>query len=240
MPYRIYETLGREENKKVNRGITMLNHSQAEPMGILKDVLCQVGVTNIIYKFLILDMPIDRDAPILVGQGFLYTFGGIINTPERILSTFDGIGHLTFQAARSTLRTEESNSDNEKEYGIKRNQFGAPMYGPKPVAYLNYNDPAYLSLALQAVINPFNKICVWKKANSFLGSLHVPLQHVDWKPNYKGCYTNEKEAKGKWRAKIRLTDPYGNIYMQGFTTKKTSRKLSNHHKLSDIMSPNCL
>ncbi|GKC11915.1 hypothetical protein Tco_1008697 [Tanacetum coccineum] len=69
------------------------------------------------------------------------------------------------------------------------------MYGPKPAAYLSCNDPAERSLALQAVINPFWKINVWKKAISFLGSLPLPLQHVDWKPDYKGCYTNEEEAK---------------------------------------------
>ncbi|GJV96979.1 hypothetical protein Tco_1548556 [Tanacetum coccineum] len=33
MPYRIYEQLGREEMKKVDRGITMINHTQAEAMG---------------------------------------------------------------------------------------------------------------------------------------------------------------------------------------------------------------
>nr|GEZ90557.1 hypothetical protein [Tanacetum cinerariifolium] len=31
MPYRIYETLRREEMKKIDRGITMINHTQAEP-----------------------------------------------------------------------------------------------------------------------------------------------------------------------------------------------------------------
>ncbi|GJR14596.1 hypothetical protein Tco_0797248 [Tanacetum coccineum] len=41
MPYRIYKQLGREEMKKVDRGITMINHTQAEAMGILKNVLCQ-------------------------------------------------------------------------------------------------------------------------------------------------------------------------------------------------------
>nr|GEV22339.1 hypothetical protein [Tanacetum cinerariifolium] len=41
MPYRVYKELGREELKNVNRGIKMLNHSKAEPMGLLKDVLCQ-------------------------------------------------------------------------------------------------------------------------------------------------------------------------------------------------------
>ncbi|GJX26719.1 hypothetical protein Tco_0233015 [Tanacetum coccineum] len=94
------------------------------------------------------------------------------------------------------LRTAESDSDNKEEYEIKRNKFGAPTYGLKPAAYMNCNGPAERSLALQTVINPLRKISVWKKAVSFLGSLPMQLQHVDWKPDYKGCYTNEEEAKG--------------------------------------------
>nr|GEW07604.1 hypothetical protein [Tanacetum cinerariifolium] len=43
MPYRIYETLGREEMKKIDRGITMINHTQEEVVGKLSNVLCQVG-----------------------------------------------------------------------------------------------------------------------------------------------------------------------------------------------------
>ncbi|GJU49595.1 hypothetical protein Tco_1219150 [Tanacetum coccineum] len=114
-----------------------------EPMGIFTNVLCQVGVTTIIAKFLILDIPIDRDAPIVVGRGFLYIIGGIVNTLERLFSTFDGIFHQTFHATRSDVqRTAKSDSDDEEEYEIKRNKFGAPMYGPKLVAYLNCNDPA--------------------------------------------------------------------------------------------------
>ncbi|GJY74461.1 hypothetical protein Tco_0478892 [Tanacetum coccineum] len=79
MPYSVYKELGREELKNVNRRIRMLNHSKAEPMGLFKDVLCQVSVTTIIKKYLILDMPIERDTPILVGRGFLYTCGSILN-----------------------------------------------------------------------------------------------------------------------------------------------------------------
>nr|GEX20743.1 hypothetical protein [Tanacetum cinerariifolium] len=80
--------LGREELKNVNKGITMLNHSKAEPMGILKVVLCQ------------------------------------------------------------------------------------------------------------AVLNPFRKVCVWKKVVSFLGSLPVPLQHVLWKPGYTGVSTKRRKVMG--------------------------------------------
>ncbi|GJX56694.1 retrotransposon ORF1 [Tanacetum coccineum] len=101
MPYRIYEQLGREEMKKVDRGIIMINHTQAEAMGILTNVLCQVGITTLIAKFPILDIPIDHDAPIVVGQGFLRMIGGIVNTPERLFLTFDGFCHPTFCAARS-------------------------------------------------------------------------------------------------------------------------------------------
>ncbi|GJW31509.1 hypothetical protein Tco_0051541 [Tanacetum coccineum] len=149
MPYRIYEQLGREEMKKV-------------------------GVTTLIAKFLILDIPIERDAPIVVGRGFLRMIGGIVNTPERLFSTFDGFCHQTFRAARSN-----------------------------PAPYLNCNDPDEQPLAIQTVTNPFRKISVWKKAVSFLGSLRVPLKHVNWKPDYKGSYTKEKEATGQWVADIK-------------------------------------
>ncbi|GJY94347.1 hypothetical protein Tco_0510708 [Tanacetum coccineum] len=177
-----------------------------------------VGVTTLIAKFLILDILIDRDSPIVIGRGFLRMIGGIVNTPERLFSTFDGFCHQTFRAARSdVMRNIESHSDDEEEYQIQRNKFGAMIYGPKRAPYLNCNDPAERSLAIQTVTNPFRKISVWKKAVSFLDSLR------------------EKEATGQWRAEIRLTDPYGNIYLQGFTTKKTDLKLSKSHKLSDIM-----
>ncbi|GKC45569.1 hypothetical protein Tco_1063291 [Tanacetum coccineum] len=135
------------------------------------------------------------------------------------------------------LRTAESNSDDEEEYVIKRNKFGAPIFGPKPAPYLNCTNPEDRSSTRLTVTNPFRKISVWKKAVSFLGLLPVPLKQVNWKPDYKGSYTKEEEAIGQWHTEIRLTGPYGNIYLQGFTTKKTDQKLSKYHKLSDIMSP---
>ncbi|GKC54726.1 hypothetical protein Tco_1077471 [Tanacetum coccineum] len=179
--------------KKVGRGITMINHTQAEAMGILTNVLCQVGVTTLIAKFLILDIPIDRDSLILVGRGFLRTIGGIVNTPEILFSTFDKFCHRTFREARSdVMRNAKSDSDEEEEHEIKRNKFG-----PKPAPYLNCNDPAERSLAIQPVTNPFRKISIWKKVISFPGSLPVSLKHVNWKPDYKGSYTKEEEATGQ-------------------------------------------
>nr|GEW29034.1 reverse transcriptase domain-containing protein [Tanacetum cinerariifolium] len=106
---------------------------EAEAMGMLNNVLCHVGVTTIIAKFLIQGIPIDRDAPIVVAQGVLYTIGSLLNTPEKNFSTFDGICHQTFRAVRfDVLRTIENDSNDEEKCQIKRNKFGASIYEPKP------------------------------------------------------------------------------------------------------------
>nr|GEU49627.1 hypothetical protein [Tanacetum cinerariifolium] len=44
------EKLGRKEMKKVDRGIIMINHTQAEAMGILTNVLCQVELCHEFYS----------------------------------------------------------------------------------------------------------------------------------------------------------------------------------------------
>ncbi|GKE73633.1 integrase, catalytic region, zinc finger, CCHC-type containing protein [Tanacetum coccineum] len=117
MPFRIYVQLGRDDMKKVDRGIMMINHTQTKAMGILTNVLCQVGVTTLIAKFYILDILIDHDSPIVVGRGFLRTIGGIVKTPERLFLTFDGFCHQTFRAARSdVMRNAESDSDDDEDY----------------------------------------------------------------------------------------------------------------------------
>ncbi|GKC59625.1 hypothetical protein Tco_1087223 [Tanacetum coccineum] len=117
------------------------------------------------------------------------------------------MGFVTKPATRSdVMRNAESDSDDKEEYEIKRNKFRAPIYGPKPAPYLNCNNPDERSLAILTVTNPFRKITVWKKAVSFLGSLPVPLKHVNWKPDYKGSYTKEDEATGQWQVEIRLKE----------------------------------
>nr|GEW19621.1 hypothetical protein [Tanacetum cinerariifolium] len=91
-------------------------------------------------------------------------------------------------------------SDDEEDYQIKRNKFGAPIYGPKPTPYLNCNDQYERSLAIQTVTNPFWKISIWKKVVSFIGSLPVPLKNVNWKPDYKTMGTHDDDG-GSLRSK---------------------------------------
>nr|GEZ46939.1 hypothetical protein [Tanacetum cinerariifolium] len=76
------------------------------------------GCNHNIAKFIILDIPTDRDTPLLVGRAFLHTCGGILNTIDIITSTFDGICHQTFRAAKTSLDTTESDNDDEEEYAF--------------------------------------------------------------------------------------------------------------------------
>nr|GEV08140.1 hypothetical protein [Tanacetum cinerariifolium] len=162
------------------------------------------------------------------------------DTGETFLN-FNGVYHQTFRATRSdVIRTVKSDSNDKEEYEIK-NKFGAPIYDLKPAASLNCHDPTERLLALKAVINLFRKISVWKKTVSFLGSLPVSLQHVSWKPDYKGCYTNEEEAKGHWRTEIMVTDPYGNIFTMGGNDDEVrssrSKRSRQNETVEDVLLP---
>ncbi|GJS12270.1 hypothetical protein Tco_0369066 [Tanacetum coccineum] len=115
IPYKIYEQLGRDDILKEERNITMINYTEAKVTCRLVNVLYQVGFTTLSAKFLILEIPVDWDAPIVVGRGFLDTIGGNIDIPYRIFTTFDGLTRQTFRAARSKkIRTAESDSDDKR------------------------------------------------------------------------------------------------------------------------------
>ena len=59
MPYRIYAELGRDDIQKIEKGIIMINYTEGEAMGMLLNVLYQVGFTTLTAKFLVLDILID-------------------------------------------------------------------------------------------------------------------------------------------------------------------------------------
>ncbi|GKE20811.1 agenet domain-containing protein [Tanacetum coccineum] len=217
IPYRIFEELWREHVKPVSHNVSILNHYEVEPIGMLKDVLCQVGVTTVLASFLILDMPVGRTVPIIVGRSFLHTCRGIINTLKGTTSTFDGVCHQKFYVAEIQNNGEESDSDDEEEYYLKRDEMGRPFYGPNLINYFDRNDHMERALAIQDSINPFRKKFVWKKAVAFLGSLPIPLLHTDLIPKGSGDFIKEVRD-GKWHTKIRVTDPYGNTFEQGYET----------------------
>ncbi|GJY88737.1 hypothetical protein Tco_0503365, partial [Tanacetum coccineum] len=58
------------------------------------------------------------------------------NISMRILTTFDGLTRQTFKAARSKkIIIAESDSDDEEDYVIKRNDMGTPIHNSRPIGY---------------------------------------------------------------------------------------------------------
>nr|GEW87660.1 hypothetical protein [Tanacetum cinerariifolium] len=153
----------------------------------------------------------------------------ILQEPRLIIET------LKFSDQHKKLL--DSNSEDEEEYSVKRDKNGNPFYGAAPAKYLNCDDLMDRALALQKVLNHFKKICVWKKMIAFLGSLPVTFQYNEGIPSYFDNFVKKGDGDGKWHAKVRIIDPYGNVFYQGYETKATGRELLKFYKLSDIVSP---
>ncbi|GJW89292.1 hypothetical protein Tco_0164632 [Tanacetum coccineum] len=134
------------EGKIVKEDEEAVKRIQREALKVKDDLIAfifpirlegKVGVTTLIAKFLILDILIDQDSPIVVGRGFLRTIGGMINTLERILSTFDGFCHQTFRAARSDImRNAESDKDCSSAIQTVTNPFWKISVWKKAVSFL--------------------------------------------------------------------------------------------------------
>ncbi|GKF38255.1 DNA-directed DNA polymerase, partial [Tanacetum coccineum] len=135
MPYRIYKHLGRDDIMKEERNITMINYTEAEVTGRLVNVFCQVGFNTLSAKFLILEIHVDRDAPIVVGHGFLDTVGGNIRAARSLTKPLE-------QLDQKKIRTAKSDSDDEEYYVIKRNEIGTPIQNSRPIGYQNNTNPA--------------------------------------------------------------------------------------------------
>ncbi|GJX97998.1 hypothetical protein Tco_0355017, partial [Tanacetum coccineum] len=126
----------------------------------LLEVLCQACVTTILASFLLLNIPEDRDVPIVIGRSFMHNCGVIMNTIKGTTSTFDGIVHQKFYVANVWNAHTESNGDDDEEYCLEKDDMGKPIYDPNRAKYLSCDDLIDRALALQEALNPFKKICV--------------------------------------------------------------------------------
>nr|GEW48657.1 hypothetical protein [Tanacetum cinerariifolium] len=155
MPYHIYELLKRDQVKPRSDEVRMLDYSSAKTMGRLINVLCQVGVTTILANFMLLDVPVDRDVPIMFGRSFLYTCGEIMNTIKGKMLTFDGFAHQEFDVVKMRDIHAKSDSDDDEDYYLKIDELGKSFYRPNHGKYLNYDDLMDIVIAFQDAINPF-------------------------------------------------------------------------------------
>ncbi|XP_063941512.1 uncharacterized protein LOC135149663 [Daucus carota subsp. sativus] len=110
MPYSIYKRLGLGELKKTKISLQLADRSIKYPLGVLEDVLVNVDKFVIPCDFVILEMNVDVEIPIILGRPFLATGGASIDVKAGKLSLNVGGEKVEFDLDQvmkaPTLETE--------------------------------------------------------------------------------------------------------------------------------------
>ncbi|GJX09250.1 retrovirus-related pol polyprotein from transposon TNT 1-94 [Tanacetum coccineum] len=105
MPYPIYEKLGLGEPKAIRMSLELADRSIQYPRGIVKNVLIKVDKFVLPIDFVILDMPEDSRAPIILGRPFLETALAMINVFNKKITLRVGDNEVMFDIDQSTKRS---------------------------------------------------------------------------------------------------------------------------------------
>ncbi|XP_059277942.1 uncharacterized protein LOC132032191 [Lycium ferocissimum] len=73
MPFAIFKRSGLGMPRPTSMQLQMAHRSIKKPVGVIDDVLVQVGKFMSPADFVILDCPVDKDIPIILGRPFLTT-----------------------------------------------------------------------------------------------------------------------------------------------------------------------
>ncbi|GKA27376.1 DNA-directed DNA polymerase [Tanacetum coccineum] len=140
-----------------------------------------IGLTD----FLVLDILVDRELPLLLGRPFLRTCGALIDMGRGTMTIDDGvIKHTYYPKPRAKAYLESFEIDEDEDwlscFEVGRDKDGNPKYGLVAPSFLDIEDEMEREFSMEAYFNPFKNIIVFKKLIDFLGSLPVQLKNNDW------------------------------------------------------------
>ena len=237
-PLILYQSLGLGNPLPHNSNLTMADNTQAKAMGEVKNVRIQIGYQSYLVDFLILDIPVDQELPLLLGRPFLRTCGAMIDMGRGTMTIDDGLICHTY-VPKPRIKTISIKDEEEEDwlgyFEVGRDENGYPKYGPVVPSFLDIEDAMERALAVEAYFNPFKNIIVFKKLIDFLGSLSVQLKNMDWQNEGHGDY-RKIEGDGEWHAKFEIITPSGRKFTRGFKTQPTNRVLSGKFTSEDILN----
>ena len=239
MPYPLYKRLGLGNPQPNQYNLTMADNSRAKAMGEVKNVRVQVGYQAFLADFLVLNIPEDKELPLLLGRTFLRTCGAIIDMGRGTMTISDGIlKHTYYPKPRGKIIKEVHEEEEEEDhlgcFEVGRDEEGRPKYGPIVPSYFGIEDELERALAMEVFYNPFKNVFVFHKLTDFLGSLPVQLKNLEWGPEGASVYKKE-EGDGEWHVKFDIVCPDGRNFARKFKTQMTNRKLSSKFQSEDIL-----
>ncbi|GKB98790.1 putative ribonuclease H-like domain-containing protein, partial [Tanacetum coccineum] len=96
LPYCLFKNLGLGDPKPYNSNLTIAENTQAKALREVKNVRIQIGYQAYLVDFLILDIPVDKELPLLLGRPFLRTCRVVIDMGRGNLCLDDGVIHHTY------------------------------------------------------------------------------------------------------------------------------------------------
>nr|GEZ49522.1 hypothetical protein [Tanacetum cinerariifolium] len=207
-------------------------------MGEVRNVRVQIGYRAYMVDFLVLDIPLDKELPLLLGRPFLRT-RTVIDIRRGTMSVDDGvICHTYFLKPRAKAYSKNFEIDEEDDwlscFKVRRDEDGNPKYDYVAPSFLDIEDEMERALAMEAYFNPYKNIIVFKNLVDFLGSLSVQLKNTVWGSEGYGKY-KKIEGDGAWHTKFEVITPSGRKFTRGFKMKETKRKLSGKFTSEDIL-----
>ncbi|GKD89967.1 putative ribonuclease H-like domain-containing protein [Tanacetum coccineum] len=123
----------------------MADNTQAKSMGEVKNMRIQIGYQAYLVDFLVLDISMDKELPLLLGYPFLRTCGAVIDMGRGTMSIDDGvIRHTYFPKPRAKAYLENFEVDEEDDwlscFEVGRDEDGNPKYAPVAPSFLDIED----------------------------------------------------------------------------------------------------
>ncbi|GKF89943.1 hypothetical protein Tco_0263906, partial [Tanacetum coccineum] len=91
LPYSLFKNLGLSDPRPYNSNLTMADKTQARAMGEVRNVRIQIRYQAYLVDFLVLDILVDKELPLLVGCPFLRTCGVVIDMGSGTMIINDGV-----------------------------------------------------------------------------------------------------------------------------------------------------
>ncbi|GJX69368.1 DNA-directed DNA polymerase [Tanacetum coccineum] len=210
LPYSLYNNIGLGNPQPYHSNITMADNTQAKAMGKVSNALIQIGYQAYLAGFLVLDIPVDRELPFLLGRPFIRTRGALIDISRGTMTINDGvIKHTYYPKSRAKAYLESFEMDEDEDwlscFEVGRDEEGNPKYGLVAPSFQDIKDEMERALSIS-----------------------------DWCSEGHGVY-KKTEGDSLWHAKFEETTPSGRNFTRGFKTKATKRNLSRKFTSEDIL-----
>ncbi|PIN21854.1 DNA-directed DNA polymerase [Handroanthus impetiginosus] len=108
MPYSIYRTLGLVEAKPTSITLQLADRSLTYPKGVIEDILVKVDKFIFPADFVVLDMEVDSEVPIILGRPFLATGRTLIDVQKGELTMRVQDQQITFNVFKAMKFPNES------------------------------------------------------------------------------------------------------------------------------------